>query len=385
VRSWIWVSFLAFASVAPAAGVEADRSPRAKPLGPPYAGGGRVGGETLEDAMPIAILPYADGGTTCGYANDYDEICPYPGSTAPEVVYRYVPPENQSIRVDLCSSSYDTKVYVWDGAAGIDVACDDDACYFEWQSLIPQVDLLAGHVYFIVIDGYGGACGEYWLYVSEVADPCVVSCPDGAAPEGEPPCEDGYVDEYNGGCDGDVPYPLGWLSVLPQEDGCASVCGRSCRFVVDGTAFSDADWYRLWAAGGLVSIAGTAEFRTVCALAQGTDCANLQFIYDTSDPCGSFGFQRSCPVGQELWLVIRPAVWYWILERDYVIDVCGIRPAPGGLGACCRGHDCEVLTEDECAVLAGVWVGEQIPCVPDPCSPVPIEPTSWGRIKARYR
>jgi hypothetical protein len=72
----VWLVVLSVVGAAPSAGTIA------KPLGPPYVGGGRVGGDTLDEALPITTLPFWDGGTTCGFANDHDEICPYPGSTA---------------------------------------------------------------------------------------------------------------------------------------------------------------------------------------------------------------------------------------------------------------------------------------------------------------
>jgi hypothetical protein len=45
------------------------------------------GGETIDDATPIAGLPYTDTGDTSDNVNDYDEVCPFSGSTAPDVVY----------------------------------------------------------------------------------------------------------------------------------------------------------------------------------------------------------------------------------------------------------------------------------------------------------
>lgn len=384
-RARLWLLLAIGLAASPV--LAAERFPRAasKPLGPSYVGGGRVGGDTLGDALPITALPFWDGGTTCGFANDYDEICPYAGSTAPDVVYRYEPLVDQSIRVDLCSSYYDTKVYVWDGEVGYDVACDDDACGYTWQSLIFQADLQAGRTYFIVVDGYGAACGEYAIYIDEVVDPCFVTCPEGAVPEGEPPCQDGYVDQFNSGCDGQMPYPLGWESLEPQDGGCAVVCGRSCRYVLDGEAAADVDWYQVRAAGGPIVCSGTTEFWALCWLVYGTDCSNLQYQYDTSEPCGSFSVQRNCAAGQEVWIRFRPREWLWVPERDYVLEVCGIAPPPGEPGACCRADGCEMLSATECAAAGGSWIGEGVPCEPDPCGPVPVERVSWGRVKEVFR
>jgi hypothetical protein len=164
-----------------------------------------------------------------------------------------------------------------------------------------------------------------------------------------------------------------------------TVCGRSCRYVFDGEAAFDADWYRARAAGGPIVCAGTAEFSALCELVYGTDCANLQYQYDTSAPCGSFSVQRNCTAGQEVWILLQPLLWYWVPESDYVLTVCGIAPAPGGAGACCGSGGCEMLSATECAAAGGSWIGEGVPCDPDPCGPVPVERTSWGRVKEKYR
>ena len=53
----------------------------------------RQGGDTTEEAISITI-PGTYTGTTVDYTNNYDEICPYAGSTAPDVVYSVTPTEN---------------------------------------------------------------------------------------------------------------------------------------------------------------------------------------------------------------------------------------------------------------------------------------------------
>lgn len=89
----------------------------------------RQGGDTIADAIEITLF---DGsqytGTTVGYANDYDEACPYTGSTAPDVVYTATPAVTMTWDLDLCYSSYDTKIYVYDVNLNL-IGCNDDA-YF---------------------------------------------------------------------------------------------------------------------------------------------------------------------------------------------------------------------------------------------------------------
>lgn len=61
-------------------------------------------------------------------------------------------------------------------------------------------------------------------------------------------------------------------------------------------------------------------------------------------------------------------------------------PQPPPLGACCFvDGSCIVLTEAECAGQQGDWLGPDTGCDPNPCPIVPVETSSWGRIKAVYR
>ena len=148
----------------------------------------REGGETIADAVPILNIPFADTGATCDNIDDYDSPCPYYGSTSPDVVYSLTPAYDLAINIDLCYSQYDTKVYVFNQAEEL-VACNDD--YYtgppcgSYVSFIPDVILIGGETYYIIIDGYGGDCGEYELHIFESL-PCCVECPADGVHEDEP-------------------------------------------------------------------------------------------------------------------------------------------------------------------------------------------------------
>ena len=125
-------------------------------------------------------------GTTVGFMNDYDETCPYAGSTAPDVVYLMTVPDSvNGIIVSLCDSEYDTKLYVYseaDLASGdtTNIACNDDYCsndftlyasYIELGSMMAEDGGVSAGNYYIVVDGYNTASGTYWLEVSEMIPP----------------------------------------------------------------------------------------------------------------------------------------------------------------------------------------------------------------------
>lgn len=58
---------------------------------------------------------------------------------------------------------------------------------------------------------------------------------------------------------------------------------------------------------------------------------------------------------------------------------------PPAVGACCDPEGvCAVTTQGDCGEPS-VWYPEWTSCEPNPCSPVPVERSTWGRIKARYQ
>ena len=135
----------------------------------------RQGGDTYNDATVISSLPYYTSGTTDGYSDDYDEACPYSGSTSPDVVYSFSPSYDMVINIDMCGegSYYDTKVYIRDEGEAL-VDCNDDACNNSHQSYLSEltnISLFQGELYYIIVDGYGGESGEYELNITEEGGP----------------------------------------------------------------------------------------------------------------------------------------------------------------------------------------------------------------------
>lgn len=284
---------------------------------------GREGGETIETALPIPSLPYTDTGATCDNINNYDEVCPYSGSTSNDVVYKYAPGATVAVDIDLCYSGYDTKVYVYRAPDYVNpIACNDDfyfgaPCYV-YSSKIEQLTLAAGETYYIVVDGYGGDCGSYQMDVVPF-EPCVVECPPGALQEGEPPCVDNYYDQYNGGCNS-----TGWTLVEAQEGGCATMCGLSCTYSYQGLSYRDTDWFTMNAVGGMVTTECVAEFPLQFIFIYGADCNNLLYDLATGGPCQPVQLNRNMSAGVEFWLWVGAQVFSGVPESAYAFDVCGI-------------------------------------------------------------
>ena len=307
----------------------------------------RQGGDTIEDATVIAALPYSDTGTTAGYFDDYDEVCPYSISTSPDVVYAYTAPATSTMWIDLCGSSYDTKLYVYDEAMNL-IACNDD--YYtgdpcgQYVSAL-ETEFLAGTTYYIVIDGYGGDFGDYSLSIPIYPVPCYEEFPDN---EGEPPLGDGYVDSFNGGCDSAPPHPVQPLT--GEEDGYAFVSGRTGWYEVDGETRFDTDWYLLTMGGeGAIEIATCCAYDSYVEEIGPQDCdawgavQSVLSIYWIETQMTITGYAPGAPV----WLRVRPAY-----------------PEPPGGADDVYGYN--------------LWIHGL-------AQPVVTEATSWSAVKGLYR
>ncbi|MFH1502614.1 MAG: hypothetical protein ABIG03_06175 [Candidatus Eisenbacteria bacterium] len=219
-----------------------------KKLSPhPAPGDGREGGETIGTAWVIPSLPYDDTGDTSDNIDDYDEVCPYTGSTSPDVVYVFTAPYNMTVDILTCNSLYDTKLYVYENmyTPGAFYACNDDnaACDgLSYRSWIEGLYLAAGNNYYIVVDGYGGDGGPYEFHMYEVEPPipCTPLCPNGAYIEGEPLCGPDYDDTYNGGCNSTVPV----FQSIPAAPYLA-ICGETGVFPFGASTYRETDWFEV--------------------------------------------------------------------------------------------------------------------------------------------
>jgi hypothetical protein len=336
----------------------------------------RTGGDTIPGATVIPSLPYHDTGATCGFVQDYSD-CVY-NTGAPDVVYAYTPVTSwEVITISLCGSGYDTALWVYAGGGGNTVACNDDFCGL--QSEIRQITVTGGVTYYIVVSGYDTACGSYTLSVETDID-CYVVCPSGSVPEGEPPCHDGYVDNYNGGCNG-----TGWTVVNADAGGNADIQGLSGTYLSNGSSYRDTDWYDAIGNGGEATISCMAEFPLQLIFIYGVDCNNLQFDYTTAF-CGAPGASLSRGVGSgvHFWPWVAPSMFSGIpCESTYCLHLSGLEPCcPPPEGACCLADGCcAVGPQSECV---GIYQGDGTTCEPNPCA-TPIRSTSWGAIKSLWR
>jgi hypothetical protein len=266
----------------------------------------RVTGDTVGDPFIMDAIPFNATGTTCGFVNDYDGVCPFSGSTSPDVVYKYVCGTSMGVTIDLCASTYDTKVYVFENTVGNMIACNDDFC--SWQSYIGNAPFTAGNTYYIIVDGYGGSCGNYVMAVTEY-EACTVECPAGAMPEGEPDCYTGYNDTYNGGCNV-TPFPV--FQVLEPSCDPIVICGTTGVFLFGSSTYRDTDWFEInLTAPANICLGGDSEVPTYFFIIDGrAGCDGSAVIANgIAGPCAPIsGICNYCDVGT-WWTWAGPNAW----------------------------------------------------------------------------
>jgi hypothetical protein len=271
----------------------------------------RQGGDTIANATVIPGLPYYDTGTTAGYTDDYSGSCYFAGG-APDVVYMFVPAANMALDIDLCGSTYDTGLYVYDAGLN-EIACNDDFCGL--QSTVHNVPFVAGATYYIIIDGYGNAYGAYQITIGPCCPPpCPLDCPTGGYPEGEPALVPDYVDHYNGGCN--TPgYPF--QDLFPPI---YVFCGVSGWYTYQGSQYRDTDWFILpvgWL--GTTEITADAEYATYIFELSPQDCASVGVVQQaTAGPCAEAYMTIAGSPGAPVWFWVGPTVF---------------APPPGGLSS----------------------------------------------------
>jgi hypothetical protein len=340
------------------------------------------GGETCEDAYDIGSVPFNSTGYTCDNIDDYEETgvfdCPY-SSTSPDVVYSYTPSANEVINIDLYGSSYDTKVFVYENICESQylVACNDDY-YPDYVSAIFGLDIYGGNTYYIVVDGYGGDCGDYLIDITYYEE-CDVVCPPGGVDEGEPVCYDDYVDETNGGCN--------WSPFVFQPINCGdTICGTSGVYSFGTSTYREMDWFTLDLAGpATITWSGVGEFPVALWIldAGSEDCSDMVTLaFNSTIPCDTLSISVDVPAGV-YWFIIAPADW-----GDYP---CGVEYVAWldcdvvTTGACCNDfepYDCQITTPEDCAALPDhTFKGLGTDCDPNPCLPAPPNDECEGAIE----
>jgi hypothetical protein len=87
------------------------------------------------------------------------------GDGAPESVFTWTAPADGNYDIDTFGSNFDTLLYVFDGTCGgTELGCNDDN--MGTTSLV-NVNLVAGQVIYIVVDGFGANFGNWTLNITQ--------------------------------------------------------------------------------------------------------------------------------------------------------------------------------------------------------------------------
>lgn len=166
----------------------------------PRGSGGIGGGDYL-----INSIPYDDLNTNVGMGDDWDVT--FGGGD--DVAYTFNTNSPITLEISLCdvTTDYDTKLEVFtitDDGDTVSLAYDDDGPFGSCPvspapytpSLLEDVLLDPGQ-YYIVVDGYGGATGNYGLHVIEAtrATPTMSDIKETLAREAEKSLASGYSQE----------------------------------------------------------------------------------------------------------------------------------------------------------------------------------------------
>lgn len=289
----------------------------------------REGGEDMATAVPFTALPFYDTGATCDNLDDWDEVCPYDNSTSPDVWYSFAPDVDIFVNVDLEGSAYDTKTYILDANYNV-IGCNDDF-YSDWTSLIEGVQLMAGVTYYIVVDGYGGDCGDYTLNVYEYfpPEPCYVEC--SGEEEGEPDNSSTYEDFYNGGCNTDGVTPLDYIQILEgDQNGNLTFCG------VGGWtgAGKDTDWFSVtYGASGQIEWTVESEIAAWFFEIEGQVCDGELINIMTPGECEVTTVTMVGTPGSQAWIwagaqEYSPPVGFDGYNFNYRMEFTGLQEGP---------------------------------------------------------
>jgi hypothetical protein len=112
---------------------------------------------TLQRQGTLALNRAANGSTL----GATDQLTPSCGAQAgsPDHVYELTVPRNGNYQVHVMSQ-YDAVVAVYDAALA-ELECNDDLRSTNEAGITTRLE--RGHTYYVVVDGYGGASGQYVL------------------------------------------------------------------------------------------------------------------------------------------------------------------------------------------------------------------------------
>jgi hypothetical protein len=249
-----------------------------------------------------------------------------------DIWYTYTADFTGELLVSTCDQvDYDTQLAVYEGCdcgtlSDPPLGCNDDGAVCSGGSSLVVVDVTAGTCYTIRVgSSFAGPTGTGTLTLSsEIPEPCAITIPPAAVPEGEV-----CGDNDNGGCDNAPALP----AFTPVQIG----------DVVHGTAWAsgfvrDTDWYELVVTEEVeLTLTVEAEFPFVVGLAETVtpgsgDCADFTGNIHPSETA------QTCEVAW-VTMTLTPGTWWpWVAP-----NIGDGLPCPAGATA---GNDTLTISTD---------------------------------------
>ena len=264
-----------------------------------------------------------------------------------------------------CLTNTEADCLMWGGDwLGADVSCEGNPC------LPPGACCYVGGGCEVM--GESSCADGVWLGPNTTCDhcECTVACPPYATPEGE-----ACGDQTNPGC-GSMTTP----AFTPLHCG-DTICGSAPVMLdVDGDYGVDLDWYE-------IEVTSTTRL-TLTIEAEFDVLASFVWTDALGEPgcSGGWTYAPSVTTGtcetNSVSMCVEPGTYYAIVAPEALYDlyaagrvcpanyVLSLSCEPCVLGACCI--DGQVCRDDlmmlECLDIEGYWLGDGVPCDPNPCT-----------------
>ena len=245
--------------------------------------------------------------------------------------------------IDLCETTFDTKLAVFDSCScdplGEELAYNDDDnlvyCDVDNNQSALSLNIESGHTYLIEAGNYYNSGGGILALTITEYPPCIVECPEGATIDEEPVCYDEYVDVTNGGCSSTPPV-FGTIT-----DG-ETICGTSGVFASGTSTLRDMDWFEITIPNRqFLHVTGMAEFSLAIWVIEpgdeGEECSGRTTIaYDYSLPCSTLVLDSVLVEAGTYWIAASTYDWGdWECGGTYYITVNSFTAPPAPANDLC--------------------------------------------------
>ncbi|MBN2541281.1 hypothetical protein JXI42_00285 [bacterium] len=109
----------------------------------------------------VVTAPGVWDSNTCGAGNDCNPGSPWMGGE--DHIYEVFIPDSGLWIFSLCGSAYDTKIGIGTSCCSTDVGYNDDYCGLQSEVTVS----IPSGTYYVVVDGFGSACGDYTLQIGD--------------------------------------------------------------------------------------------------------------------------------------------------------------------------------------------------------------------------